>query len=114
MVQSWARLHFKEMQVTNEILAMFPVKGKETLDDLMKRIELKTTDLDDHPFMVKIKLLSIKHYKSDAFKFCCSASLYFVTEIEGTKIGHWGQEKPLQGWKAKNTKGLLYYLSYQN
>ena len=41
------------MQVTNEILAMFPVKGKETLDDLMKRIELKTTDLDDHPFMVK-------------------------------------------------------------
>ena len=48
------------MKVTNEVLAMFPVKGKAILADLMKRIELKNSDMDDHPLEVSVleKVLS--------------------------------------------------------
>lgn len=40
------------MKIANEILAMFPVKGKAIMSDLMKKIELKETDMDDHPLEV--------------------------------------------------------------
>ena len=44
------------MKIVNEILAMFPVKGKAIMSDLMKKIELKETNMDDHPLEVILKL----------------------------------------------------------
>ena len=67
------------MRVTNEILAMFPVKGKAILADLMKRIELKPSENEETGLEVN-DYGNLKNHKG---KFL--AGLDFDSEIEITQ-----------------------------